>query len=97
MNKSNWAPTENSDASGMRRIIANGEAGDRNWPDASDQRKVRDGGIVEVDPPFTGTVSVVESLPDTKQRWDKNYPGVGITGPAEKGPAVKAMESRKTR
>lgn len=95
MKKSNWAPTEWSDASGMRRIISQGKQGDSLWPDASEQRKVKDGGIVEVEPPFTGTVSVVEGIPDTKQRWDKDYPGVGITGPAEDGPAVAGVRKRR--
>lgn len=95
MKKSNWQPTEWSDASGMRRLIAYGKQGDDSWPSAADQRKVKDGGIVEVDPPFTGTVSELSSLPDTKQRWDNNPSSYGVEIHAEPGPALRSLEDRQ--
>ena len=86
----NWRPTEWSDPSGLRRVMSNGEAGNDNWPSASDQRKVKDGGIVNFS--ADADVTTLESIPmSNHQPWDDNFPGPGFVGPAQDGPAVAQL------
>ena len=82
-----------SDPSGLRRVISNGEAGNDNWPSASEQRRPKNTGIVNYE--TDADVTVLSSIPDTKQHWDKDYPGVGITGPAQDGPAVAQLRGKR--
>lgn len=77
--------------SGLRRVIANGKAGAELWP--HDQRRVKDVGLVHYD--TDADVTVQDTIPDTKQRWDGNYPGPGIVGRPEDGPAVKELQRRR--
>jgi len=37
-------------------------------------------------------LSVVETIPQTHARWDKNYPAPGVFGPAKPGPAVERLQ-----
>ena len=67
--------------SGLQRVIRNGKAGDALWP--HDQRHVTNTGIVHYEADVD--VTVVSTIPDTHQRWDKNYPGPGFTSPSEPG------------
>jgi len=84
------APTGWSDAFGLRRVISNGEAGDDGWPHK--QRRVTNAGLVYHE--NDAEVGVMSNLPNTRQRWDADYPGPGVTGPAQDGPAVAALRSR---
>jgi hypothetical protein len=83
------AATDWSDAYGLRKVISNGEAGDDIWPSASGQRRVKDAGLVHFE--NTAEVSVLQTIPDTKQRWDRDYPRTDVTQPSESGPAVKRL------
>jgi len=57
-------------------------------------QRVTNTGLVNVD--TNADVSAVETIPDTKQRWDKNYSGPGVTGPAAKGPAVQGLVRKRS-
>ena len=70
---------------GLRRVIANGKAGAELWP--HDSRRVPNTGLVQRE--TDADVTMVETIPNTHQRWDKDYPGPGLFGPAAKGPAVR--------
>ena len=73
--------------------LSNGKVGELLWP--HEQRRVTDAGLVNVE--TDADVTVLETIPDTKQRWDKNYPGPGVTGPAESGPAVKRLQCGESK
>jgi len=41
-------------------------------------------------------VTVLSEIPQSgHQRWDRDFPGPGYTGPAEDGPAVAALRGRR--
>lgn len=40
-------------------------------------------------------VTVLETIPNTHQRWDKDYPGPGLFSPAEDGPAVQELARKR--
>jgi hypothetical protein len=93
-------PTADSDPYGLRTVLRHSDGSEktefplqREWEAGSDNP--RDGfGLVEHD--HTADVSVLSEIPQSgHQRWDRDYPGPGVTQPAQDGPAVAALRGRR--
>ena len=89
-------PTADSNPYALRNILRHGDGTERTefplqreWDTGSDNPR---GGFGVVYHNTDADVSVIDNIPNTKARWDKNYPGPGVTGPAESGPAMKRLQ-----
>jgi hypothetical protein len=93
-------PTADSDPYGLCNVLRHGDDSERTefplqreWDAGSDNPR-SEFGLVQHD--NTADASVLSEIPQSgHQRWDRDYPGPGVTQPAQPGPAIAALQVRR--